>query len=310
MIYLVRKESETPNIQNVEDIIGLKYAGNGVNGVVKNYLNQMSYEINGRDFKVRSGEAIIDGWQVKVDAEGATVSVNNTSNTEYCVVYIEVDLTIADNKQAYLKLVYDSALFPQLDTGDNISVIHTGIARMELYRFVHSNGTINDVQSRFEFLDGESYIAKYASTDKSKGSIEERLTKLGFRQGTLTPSISTLSVPENIFTRQGNYVLMNSTTFVNSKSMSAQSSYTIGIVPVEFRPKKTIHLSVFMDGSNVIYTIPGAATLTADGVLTLDNFTGIYAVYTIGSIIGGTSPGADSYHQFRFENCGWEANPL
>lgn len=161
-IILVRKESETPNIQNTDDIIGFRYAGGGQNGVVKNYLNQMGYEISGNVFKVKSGEAIIFGWQVKIDANGATITANNTNNTEYYSVYIEIDLSASDDKKVYLKSTYDTADFPVISEGDDISIIHTGIARMELYRFVLSQGNISDVESRFNLLNGDVLNAKNA----------------------------------------------------------------------------------------------------------------------------------------------------
>lgn len=51
-----------------------------------------------------------------------------------------------------------------------------------------------------------STYAEYASNDTSKGTIEERLTSLGFKQGSITlPSGCT--VIKNVLTRQGNYVI-------------------------------------------------------------------------------------------------------
>ena len=56
-------------------------------------------------------------------------------------------------------------------------------------------------------------IAEYASEDTTKGTIEERLTNLGFKEGNMTltsdyEAVNVGGVAQNKWTREGNYVLM------------------------------------------------------------------------------------------------------
>lgn len=73
-------------------------------------------------------------------------------------------------------------------------------------------------------------IAQYASSDTSKGTIEERLTNLGFKQGNIVDSSGNVV---GTVTRQGNYVIAKitknitvaSNTFVYFNITSSSSEY-------------------------------------------------------------------------------------
>lgn len=99
--------------------------------------------------------------------------------------------------------------------------------------------------------------ATYASTDTSKGTIEERLTALGFKQGsvamedvyiqlTTEPPVEKQTSPnmtQNLITKQGTYVIVN-LQFESNASKGAQAfilppnqtSLLIGTIPQEFCP--------------------------------------------------------------------------
>ena len=92
-------------------------------------------------------------------------------------------------------------------------------------------------------LDGTSTYADYASSDKSKGTIEERLTNLGFKQSSISLS-SGFAAVQNSVTRQGNYVIgfaqVYGGTLADVKVSDAKWAYTdvvIGTLSNEFRPK-------------------------------------------------------------------------
>lgn len=160
-ITLVRKESDTPNIQNSDDIRAFKYAGLGINGVVKGYLNECGYEVSNNTLTIKSGEIIVDSWQVDLDASGASIVADNISGLMYYTVYVEVDLSVSDNKTVKIKAVNDSVTYPKIDAGDDISVTDTGIARLALYTFDATGGVISNVKQSFEILDGDNHRAKY-----------------------------------------------------------------------------------------------------------------------------------------------------
>lgn len=84
-------------------------------------------------------------------------------------------------------------------------------------------------------------IAEYASHDTSKGTIEERLTTLGYKESNITPveGSSTL-LGQNILLRQGYYVIgiFKGKWEADSKGYPYVSGegYPIGTVPEAFRP--------------------------------------------------------------------------
>lgn len=81
-------------------------------------------------------------------------------------------------------------------------------------------------------------IAQYASNDTSKGTIEERLTALGFKEGTFTfTGISAENITTNYIKKQGKYVIAN----FGVKNVTSDIEV---YVPEGFRPKENINISV------------------------------------------------------------------
>lgn len=152
-IELVRKPSETPNVINYDDYRMLRYATGGYNGVNGKYANKCAYEIEGSNFKIKSGEIFLYGVQSKIDGIGETITVVNISGTQYYSVYLEVDLSIVDNQKTTIKSLYDAVAYPTIDAGDDLTELETGIARLELYRFEVSSGVISNVVQRFSLID-------------------------------------------------------------------------------------------------------------------------------------------------------------
>jgi hypothetical protein len=130
----------------------LRYATGGYNGVNEKYGNKCSYEIDGSNFKIKSGEIIIDGVQAKIDANGQSINIVNISGTQYYSVYCEVNLSIANSKKVEIKSDYETATYPTITKGDDLTETPTGIARLELYRFTASSGVISNVSKMFNLL--------------------------------------------------------------------------------------------------------------------------------------------------------------
>lgn len=108
--------------------------------------------------------------------------------------------------------------------------------------------TINDVELTEIFEDDNktvknATIALYASSDTSKGTIEERLTNLGFKQSSITLE-SGFTAGVNSLLRYGNVTLLNLTlttgrTYgmnVSSSGYVYSSQILVGIIPEDFRP--------------------------------------------------------------------------
>jgi hypothetical protein len=88
--------------------------------------------------------------------------------------------------------------------------------------------------------------ATYASTDTSKGTIEERLTNLGFKSGTVSVAYSgTASV--NYVYRQGNYIIGKVVVSNVGSGTSPKDGATLFTIPSNFRPKNTITTKIACD---------------------------------------------------------------
>lgn len=102
-------------------------------------------------------------------------------------------------------------------------------------------------------------VAMYASSDKSKGTIEERLTKLGFSEGSFEISDlvnNTTTIDRNTIKKQGKYVIA-------SIAVSLPGAIK---VPVGMRPKEdtTVTASGIINSNNLVLE---AAIIKADGTI-------------------------------------------
>lgn len=79
------------------------------------------------------------------------------------------------------------------DSGTMVEIRQKGVRTL-----TSSNGVCN--------INGTAKYARYASSDTSKGTIEERLTNLGFKEGTVTP-LPTSTCGSSSLKRQGNYII-------------------------------------------------------------------------------------------------------
>ena len=137
--------------------------------------------------------------------------------------------------------------------------------------------------------------------NESEGTIEERLTRLGFRSGDLTVTASGVTITGNLptetagtnrcFTRQGNYVLCNF-SFDNLTKPSGSYYVTIGTISSEFIPKSDVHTQMWE-------TYPGASTLLDEII-----------IKTNGEVQFFRSTTASATGIYGQAVTGWEANPI
>lgn len=128
-------------------------------------------------------------------------------------------------------------------------------------------------------------VARYASSDTSKGTIEERLTKLGFSEGSFEISDlvdNSTTIDRNTIKKQGKYVIA-------SVAVSLPGKIT---VPVGMRPKEdtVVTASGLIDYNNLVLA---AAIIKTDGTIQfIDNQNKKYGYALI----------------FQAFNIGWETN--
>lgn len=157
----------------------------------------------------------------------------------------------------------------------------------------------------------QAKYAQYADADTTKGTIEERLTNLGFREGSISLA-SEITATQNKLTRQGNYCLLT-LRLDSSSTLSTSSTTTIGVIPEEFRPKEDITTSFIYGTAGLSYpsvdpaymkcfamfTLGYVVTIKTDGTITcLTNYTQS-GMLSMGGAIGAL-----------LIQTGWEANPL
>ena len=264
-ISMVRQPSETPNVTNIDDIIPFRYAYGDQNGYVIGKGQELSYTINGRDFRVNSGRVVLNGVESDVDANGITFTIDNASETRYYVVYYQVNL--ATNTTDILLSQFSTTGYPVIDVGEDLTTNPSGIARMELYRFATSNGVIQNVEKVVKAI---RYLTEYVSNSTVKNS-ENSILKT---DGTYTG-----------FTLDNNGILRVGNTIIPQKQLLWNGRRTI-------MPPETITISNTISAGDVlefeIYLRGGyqryqARVNSIGGKLAIlsDN---TYFVYTTGSI--------------------------
>lgn len=153
-------------------------------------------------------------------------------------------------------------------------------------------------------------IADYASSDTSKGTIEARLTKLGFKEGsaTFSNSISIYSTTHNFWKRQGNYVFGRVKIVLNSY-YNVRTFFTL---PEYARPKENVEFVTRVtvqsySGSTYkgMYTVPAIATINTNGVCTIS----FEASYNSGTSTVYSSTFTEIGSTFEVD-FGFEANPI
>lgn len=142
-IEMVRIPNETPNISNTDDFVGFRYAYGNQNGYVINKGQECSYTINGPKFKINSGRLVLQGVECDINANGVEITIDNVATKRYYTVYLEVNLTI---DEVIILSKFDTAGYPTIESGADLTQSTTGTARMALYNFDATSGVINNVQ--------------------------------------------------------------------------------------------------------------------------------------------------------------------
>jgi lipopolysaccharide export system protein LptA len=147
-IRLVRKSSETPNIQNKDDVRMIRYAY-GYDGYIKGYGEELAYAYSNRIFKILSGRIVFQGWEIDIDAEGWNLDLSNSSGTQYYSVYLELDISI---ESATIQGSYSLSSYPNITAGEDLTTIPNGKARLLLYQFKIVSGSIAEITKNISEL--------------------------------------------------------------------------------------------------------------------------------------------------------------
>lgn len=238
-IEMVRIPSETPNISNTDDFVGLRYAYGNQNGYVIGKGQECSYTISGAKFRVNSGRLVLQGVECDVDANGVEITVDNVATKKYYTVYLQVNLATNETK---ILAMSDTTGYPTIESGNDLTQNTTGTATMELYHFEATSGVISNVQKIVQKIDytGTALVGY----DISKGTVEERLDTLGFSEDSISVNSNVLSnytVRSNSIKKLGKFVIFNlGISYKHSDYTSIKlNSLTIGNIPTQYIPSST-----------------------------------------------------------------------
>lgn len=146
-VEMVRKPSETPNIENVDDFMPIRYAYANQNGYVIGRgrigtgIDAEAYTINGNTFTINSGRLVLQGVECDIDT-GHAVTIDVNSTKRYCAIYLEVNLA---TNTSDIFVAYDMLGTPSVDAGDDLTANKIGTARMVLFTCEATNGLISNV---------------------------------------------------------------------------------------------------------------------------------------------------------------------
>lgn len=147
-VVMVRQPSETPNITNIDDIIGLRYTYANQNGYVIGRgaigtgVDAEAYTINGNNFIINSGRLVIQGVEVDIKNEHQLV-IDINSTKRYYAVYLEVNLA---TNTSNIFVGVDDVGTPTIDLGEDLTANSVGVARMVLFTFEATNGLISNIK--------------------------------------------------------------------------------------------------------------------------------------------------------------------
>ena len=257
-IEMVRIPSETPNISNTDDFVGLRYAYGNQNGYVIGKGQECSYTISGAKFRVNSGRLVLQGVECDIDANGVEVTIDNVATKKYYTVYLQVNLATNETK---ILAMSDTSGYPAIESGDDLTQDTTGIAKMELYHFDATSGVISNVQKVVQRIDytGTALVGY----DISKGTIEERLDTLGFSEGSINITASLFgnyTTQINKIQKLGKFVIADFylTTSLSDVNMTLSNLMNLGNVPDGYKPSITKN-TIYTTKNNVKYILGGFA---------------------------------------------------
>lgn len=257
-IEMVRIPSETPNISNTDDFVGLRYAYGNQNGYVINKGLECSFTPLSAKFRINSGRLVLQGVEVDIDANGVEVAIDNVANTQYHTVYLQVDLS---TNEAKILTKSDTSTYPTIESGDDLTQNTTGIAKMELYHFDATSGIISNVQKVVQRIDytGTALVGY----DISKGTVEERLDTLGFSEGSINITASLFgnyTTQINKIQKLGKFVIADFylTTQLSDVNITLGNLMNLGNVPDDYKPSITKN-TIYTTKNNVKYILGGFA---------------------------------------------------
>lgn len=278
--------------------------GNIIN-VTKKQYNELNQGLSVKGYKKSNNDILVPSFN-DIYSKGEMDS--KITQIVYCT-YNNGNLSISDEE---LKKIFGRHNDHLLLKMVNMNTRETEILKLVAYSeqesqqgfidYIFSNGvseinlTVDEtgdepVIDEFLLFAYVANIARYASGDRSKGTIEERLTKLGFKEGVASIDGATATI--NTLKKQGKYCIFN--LLLEDYYLPVKETKTITLtIPVEFRPKEEtkIPFTFFSEVPSMV-VLPAYDNLTVgtDGIILI-------------SLTGGNK--GNNITVPRILNAGWE----
>lgn len=262
-------------------------------------------EATSTSYSAMSNEAIVDfhngyivicGRLIECE-EGSTVKiVTPLSGSIDGKIILRYDLNNSGENEFVVTTT--TAALVQQDLNENPI---TGVYEFELYSYTATPTSVTLVRNNTDYIpDIGGKLSQFMSEITSEiNSIEQRLTDLGFRRGSVMMAVGTAS-SQNI-RRQGNYCLFNLTATVDIR---IEKSTTINLAQLsssEFYPTSEITSYVkYTYGGGSSGTGYAKVTLTTGGGVKLSEF----------SVVSGGGGGAVNATRVEIKNVGYQATPI
>lgn len=266
-------------------------------------------EATSTSYSAMSNEAIVDfhngyivicGRLIECE-EGSTVKiVTPLSGSIDGKIILRYDLNNSGANEFVVTTT--TAALVQQDLNENPI---TGVYEFELYSYTATPTNVTLVRNNTDYIpDIGGKLSQFMSEITSEiNSIEQRLTDLGFKRGSVMMAVGTASA-QNI-RRQGNYCLFNLTATFNNIRIEESTTINLAQLPSEFYPTSSI-----TSYAKYTYTTiaPGGSSsgtgfvkvaITNVGVVKLSNF----------SVVSGAG-GAVNVTGVEIKNVGYEATPI
>ena len=263
------------NADNADKAVADQYGVNISNGYCKQngtYANLKAGKATLADTAKADEDGMnIKGNYAKQNGTYPSMTVGKATNADNAVNADVADKAVKDNNGAKISDTYatKTGVHPNMTVGksENVSKYING---KEISAIFADDGiTVNNAIN--------AQFAKYASADIEKGTIEERLTRLGFKEGvvdiTEIHQIGSLSISVNSLKKQGKYVLL--------EFRCEGTGGVIGKIPSDFAPKSDIYIWGHQDINN-----------NADATFGMITSEGGFGIISADSAV--------------FENIGWE----
>lgn len=241
---------------------------------IQNYTTEITFY---------KGYIVICGRLVECESNTKFTFKTPTTGTETGKIIARFSLGSSGNEE--FMIAQKTGALIQNDLNENAV---NGVYEFELYSYEATPTTVKLTRTQPYIPDIGGKLSQFEASlkdegkplhgyDDAKGTIEERLTALGFKKGSVILS-SNITATKNEVVRQGNYVLGKFDFSVSGAHDYANAEYgrtislNVGTLPENFRPKENINVGVRYEHPISNYDTspsPIRAVINTNGIITV-----------------------------------------